>query len=75
MPGMDGTGPLGQGSQSGRRKGRCAGKQNESLQTENRQRRGFRFRFEETSEDDLQGNYGRRKGRGNRMGRHNKFDQ
>lgn len=75
MPGMDGTGPLGQGSQSGRGKGRCAGKQNENLQIENRQRRGFRFRFEETSGDDFQGNNGRRRGRGNRMGRHSKFNQ
>ncbi len=73
MPGMDGTGPLGQGSQSGR--GRCAGKQNESLQIENRQRRGFRFRFDESSGEDLQGSNGRRRGRRNRIGRHNKFNQ
>lgn len=69
MPGLDKTGPVGQGAQTGRKQGRC----NTALDEEQfanfgrRGGRGFRFRFK-TDEDMPQQGWGRGKGRGRGRG-------
>lgn len=51
MPGLDSTGPLGQGSQTGRKLGKCSGKTTSNDAVQGRGlRRGFHVRFNEEEE-------------------------
>lgn len=69
MPGLDKTGPMGQGSQTGRRQGNCS---NENTATEANTPlgrglgRGFRNK---RTQEDTNLPLGRRGGRGMRLGR------
>jgi hypothetical protein len=57
MPGFNGKGPLGEGSQTGRKLGKCGGENRETIQTteETYRRRGFRFRFQSSETDEMRG--------------------
>lgn len=82
MPGFNGTGPEGEGPLTGRRQGRCREEDQETTQLEDssKRRRGFRFRFRASEQDEMRGpsrnrgfGAGRRKrspgrGLGNRYG-------
>ena len=70
MPGLDKTGPTGQGAQTGRKQGRCNTALNEE-QFANFGRRGGRgFRFRNLGADEtLPRGWGRGKGRGRGFGR------
>ncbi|MFV0592762.1 MAG: DUF5320 domain-containing protein [Draconibacterium sp.] len=66
MPGLDMTGPLGQGSRTGRRQGRCRTETTDQAQTtESTLRRGFRMRFQRDDSDDFIG-----RGRGRHEHKH-----
>ncbi|WP_320112903.1 DUF5320 domain-containing protein [Draconibacterium orientale] len=69
MPGLDKTGPMGQGSQTGRKQGRCnTALSEEQLTTFGRRvGRGFRFRNLANNENLPMG-WGRGKGRGRGRG-------
>ncbi|WP_162304494.1 DUF5320 family protein [Maribellus luteus] len=65
MPGLDGTGPLGQGSQTGKRQGKCRTAGTTEVATaENGLRRGFRRRFQASDSEEITG-----RGRGKRQGK------
>jgi len=69
MPGLDKTGPMGQGSQTGRQQGNCSNKNTEIADTPIRGRgmgRGFRYRknAEPEAESEFRGGIGRGLGRG-----------
>ncbi len=63
MPGLDGTGPRGQGSQTGRRQGKCQRRKGYSAQ-EMSGGRGHMLATD--SENNQQGNSENGRGRGNR---------
>ncbi|KJF42305.1 DUF5320 domain-containing protein [Draconibacterium sediminis] len=69
MPGLNKTGPMGQGSQTGRKQGRCNPALNEEqfANVGRRGGRGFRFRNHATDEN-LPIDWGRGKGRGRGRG-------
>ncbi len=69
MPGLNKTGPMGQGAQTGRKQGRCSNALNEEQFTNFGRRggKGFRFRNQETDESVPTG-CGRGKGRGRGRG-------
>lgn len=70
MPRFDGTGPMGQGAQTGKRQGRCnnTDTNDSSTVTEQGVRRGFRMRFQ-SNEQDFRGRgyQGQGRGMGNGM--------
>ncbi|WP_319266456.1 DUF5320 domain-containing protein [uncultured Draconibacterium sp.] len=70
MPGLDKTGPMGQGSQTGRKQGRCSTALSEEQFANFGRRgggRGFRMR-NLASDDTLQTGWGRGKGKGRGRG-------
>ncbi len=73
MPGLDSTGPMGQGAQTGRRMGKCRGTDEENFIQNGRRfnrggMRGFGNRnFNANSEENF-GGRGRGRGRGVRFG-------
>ncbi len=72
MPGLDTTGPMGQGSQTGRKRGSCNAAQNEEQLTNFGRRGGRGFRNGNRPTDEaLQSGWGRgkRRGRGRGFGR------
>jgi hypothetical protein len=74
MPGLDRTGPMGQGSQTGRKQGKCSKEDNSSLEELPRGRglgRGLWNRFRFGNQQDTEPGLGRGmgRGRGKRMGR------
>ncbi|WP_297089649.1 DUF5320 domain-containing protein [uncultured Draconibacterium sp.] len=66
MPGLDQTGPMGQGAQTGRKQGRCNSAENaeQVMNFGRRGGRGFRFRNQSSDETVITNS-----GRGNRRGR------
>lgn len=66
MPGLDKTGPVGLGSQTGRKRGQCSGQNDSTIECvpsgRGRMGRGFRNRKNQDS-DNVQG-FGRGKRRG-----------
>lgn len=61
MPGLDMTGPLGQGSQTGRRQGRCGTETTDQAPTiQSTFKRGFRMRFQADNSEEFSGR-GRRR--------------
>ena len=71
MPGLDGTGPMGQGSQTGKRQGRCTDKADDNLRMGTKSKQRFRLRSHAADEQETFGNQGRRNERGRRLGRNN----
>ncbi|MDX8339834.1 DUF5320 domain-containing protein [Draconibacterium sp. IB214405] len=69
MPGLDKTGPMGQGTQTGRKQGRCSASLSEEQFAHfgKRSGRGFRNR-NLTNEETLQSGWGRGKRRGQGRG-------
>lgn len=69
MPGLDKTGPMGQGAQTGRRLGRCNAALNEEKLTNYGRRRGRGFKNRnQGSANDMETGWGRGKGRGRGRG-------
>lgn len=72
MPGLDRTGPMGQGSQTGRKQGKC-NNENQTIEEELPRgrglRRGFRNRIGSENEQNFEPGQGKGFGRGRGLGR------
>ncbi|QIA08387.1 DUF5320 domain-containing protein [Draconibacterium halophilum] len=65
MPGLNQTGPMGQGAQTGRKQGRCNNELNDEQLANFGRRGGKGFRFKNPATDEsLPTGWGRGKGRG-----------
>ena len=70
MPGLDSTGPMGQGSQTGRKLGNCSGENDSVAEVTPRGRRlGRGFRNRNNTEPGAGMGRGRRRGLGRGIGR------
>ncbi len=67
MPGLDNTGPMGQGAQTGRKRGKCRGG-NDSNEETTLQGRGLGRGFRNRQNSETSAGMGRRRGNGQGRG-------